>query len=125
MRTLVLPSVERAMQRTARLVEHDLARGVASLSAIAVLAPWLSLSLVPTGIIGSFVGCGGERSICMAAFVDRLANAITRCLPGLFVGILALTYHRYLTTQLRRLEVDLRAGSLDLLNQLSRIQPRR
>lgn len=116
--------VEWAMQRAARLTQLDLGRGVASLCTIAAVAPLLGLALVPMGIIGSFVGCGGDRWSCTAALVDHLANAITRCLPGLLTGILALTFHRCLAAQLRAIEVDIHAVSLDLLNFLSRNPPR-
>jgi biopolymer transport protein ExbB/TolQ len=67
-------------------------RGLKTLATIASVAPWLGLLITVIGIVGSFVGCGGEKSTCMAAIVDRLANVIARSALGLLVGIIALSF---------------------------------
>jgi biopolymer transport protein ExbB/TolQ len=94
-------------------------RGVNCLATVAAVAPLLGILITVDGIVGSFIGCGGEKSICMATVVDRLANAIARGAIGLLVGILASLYYRYLQAKLEGLDMEMRNATLELANALS------
>ena len=94
-------------------------RGVNSLATIASVAPFLGLLITVEGIVFSFVSCGGEKSTCLAAVVDRLSNAIARTALGLLVGIPSLWCYRYLRGQLEDLDVEMRNAALELANVLS------
>jgi biopolymer transport protein ExbB/TolQ len=115
----VIDSVLCATDRVAAIVHNDMKRGLSGLATIASVAPWFGLLITLIGIVGSFVGCGGEKSACMAALADRLANALVRCALGLFVGLLSLCYYRYLSGQLEELEIEMRNMALELANVLS------
>jgi biopolymer transport protein TolQ len=82
-------------------------RGLSGLATIASVAPWFGLLITLIGIVGSFVGCGGEKSACMAVLADRLANALIRCVVGLFVGLLSLCGYRCLFAQPEELDTDM------------------
>ena len=92
-----------------------------SLATIAAIAPLLGILITVDGIVGSLIGCGGEKSICMAAVVDRLANSIARCAIGLLVGIFASLCSRFLEAKLEDLDVEMRNTTLDLANALSKL----
>jgi biopolymer transport protein ExbB/TolQ len=92
-------------------------KGVNSLA----IAPLLGMLITVDGIVGSFIGCDGEKSTCMAAVVDRLANSLDRCAIGLLVGILASLCYRFLLARLEELDVEMRNATLALANALSRV----
>ncbi len=119
-RRTILESVERAMRRSSSVVVARMRRGTNSLATIAAVAPLLAMLPVLIGIVGSFHGCGCEKMSYLWALNDSLANALARCLPGLFVGILAQSIYHHLATQVRSLELDMQTASLHLLNLLSR-----
>ncbi len=100
-------------------------RGVNSLATIASVAPLLGLLITVEGIVFSFVSCGSQKSVCMAAMVDRLSNSIARNALGLFVGILSLWFYRYLRGKLEDLDVEMKNAALELANELSGLLRRR
>ena len=112
-------AVSRAAERAAVAVRQEMKRGLNTLATIACVAPWLGLLITVIGSVGSFVGCGGEKSTCMAAFVDHLANAIARSALGLLVGIIALCFYRYLLSQLEGLDIEMRNMALELTTAVS------
>ncbi|MGJ5819751.1 MotA/TolQ/ExbB proton channel family protein [Paludibaculum fermentans] len=115
---VVMEAVVRAMDRASVVTNARFCRGVNSLATIAVIAPFLGILLTLPGIIGAFIGCGGERSTCMAAIVSRLSYAIARCPLGLLVGILAYCMYHFLCRQLKELALDMHSATLELANVL-------
>ncbi len=55
--------------------------------------PLLGLLLTVFGMINSFIGCGGERSICMAAVVERLARSIVPASWGILLATIQLVFY--------------------------------
>lgn len=94
-------------------------RGVDSLATIASIALLPGLSATVHGIVGSFVGCGGEKWTCLAAVVDRLSSAIAASALGLIVGILLLLCYRYLLGRVEALDVEMKNVTLELANALA------
>ncbi|MBN9662156.1 MAG: MotA/TolQ/ExbB proton channel family protein [Acidobacteria bacterium] len=117
-RSLVIEAVGRVMEWTARVTQARLCRGVASLATISVIAPLLGLFITMPGIIGSFTGCGGEKSMCMAALAGNLAYAIARCPTGLLVGLMSFWMYRYLCQELDELALEMKSATLELANAL-------
>ena len=93
-------------------------RGVDNLSTIASVAPLLGLLITTQGIAGSFIGCIGEASACKAIYMERISNAITPAAVGLIVGLIALSFYRYLRGKLERLDVEMTNATLELANLL-------
>ncbi|MBI4891262.1 MAG: MotA/TolQ/ExbB proton channel family protein [Acidobacteria bacterium] len=119
------PAIHAAMRasRRAASAEHAaLRRGLDHLATIASLAPLLGLLITLDGIVGSFIGCGGEKSFCMAAVVERLSNAMVRCAAGLLVGLISLVLYRYLLIEWQSLRCDMENATLELANTLQRLQ---
>lgn len=112
-------AVSRAAERAAVAVRQEMKRGLNTLATIVSVAPWLGLLMTVIGIVGSFVGCGGDKSTCMAAIVDRLANTIARSVLGLLVGMIALCFYRYLLSQLEGFDIEMWNMALELTNAVS------
>jgi len=119
-RAAILATV-RAAERAAAEIHLEMKRGVNSLATIACVAPWLGLLITVIGIAGSFRGCDGPRSFCMAAIAEGLADALARAALGLLVGILALWSYRYLSGQVEEFDLEMRCMTLELARALSAI----
>lgn len=94
-------------------------RGVNGLATIASVAPWLGLLITVIGIVGSFPGCDGPRSFCMAVVADGLADALARAALGLGVGIMSLCFYRYLLGQLENFDIEMQNMALELANAVA------
>lgn len=94
-------------------------RGVSGLATIASTAPFFGLFGSVLGIVNSFVGCGGEKSACMAALTERLSQAVIPTALGLLVAIPALWSYRHLCAQIEAFDVEMDAISVEILNRLS------
>lgn len=121
----MIEAVMRAMQRASAVSGARFRKRVNSLATIAVVAPLLGFFITLPGIVGSFTGCGGEKSMCMAAVVSNLSYAIARCPTGLVVGLLAFWSYRYLCRQLDELALEMRSATLELANVLCLIPLRK
>lgn len=119
---LVIDAVLRAAGRAAAQVHVEMELGVDSLATIASVAPLLGVQMTLFGVYGSYVGTG-EKTAIMAATLGNLAEAITRVVMGLGVGIVALWFYRYLRGELARLDLDMRNAILELANTLSLFVP--
>jgi biopolymer transport protein ExbB/TolQ len=75
-------------------------------------------------IVNSFVGCGGEKSTCMAAVTLNLSNAIIPTAAGLLIATLASWGNRYLCVQLEVFDMEMRVATLELANSLSLLRQR-
>jgi len=94
-------------------------QGLSSLATIASLAPFVGVAGTVFGIPASFIGCGGEKSACMAAVVERLSVSVWSTALGLLVGLMALWSYRFFTGRLQTFDREMEAGSLALINQLT------
>jgi biopolymer transport protein ExbB/TolQ len=120
----IVGAVLRASRRSAALVHEDMRQGLTGLATIAYLAPWCGLLATVLAIPNSFVGCGGEKSTCMAAVVVRLSWSIWPTAFGLLIGLMAAWGNRYLTSNLEVFDRAMEGAALDLVNQLSRYRGR-
>ncbi len=118
----ILQLVERAADRRRRTVLIELRRGVNGLATIVVIAPLLGLLATVFCIITSFVGCGGEKSACLAAVVERLAHAEAPAALGLLIGVPAYWLYRHLGSELELLDHEMQLGVSELARQLSASQ---
>ena len=110
----------RAAERSAAGVHQKMKRGLNSLATITCVAPLLGFGITVEGIVESFVGCGGEKWTCLAAVINNLADAMTRSLLGLLVGILSFLIYRYLQGRLQQIDFEMKTATLELANTLSR-----
>jgi hypothetical protein len=113
-------AILRATERSASVVHEDFKGGLNGLATIAAIGPWFGLFATVVNIPAAFIGCGGEKSACMAAFADGLSASIWPTAIGLLVGLVALWSYRYLTSRLETFDIEMRGASLELINQLAR-----
>jgi biopolymer transport protein ExbB/TolQ len=115
----LLDAVRRHSLRAAAAVHQDLHRGLNSLATIAATAPFLGILGTVPSIVGSFVGCGGEKWTCLAAVVLNLSNAIVPTALGLLVAIPALWCYKHLSSRVEAFDLEMDGASLDLVNRLA------
>jgi len=87
---------------------------------IAVTAPWIGVAGTITGMAASWVGYVGQKSAFMAQVSWRLTASMWSTALGIIVALAALYSYRYLRDKVEAFDSEMRAASLDLLNQLSR-----
>ena len=117
--TLAALLAQRAAARRARTVRLELQRGIPSLATIAATAAFWGLAGTCLGIVNSFTGCGGSKSICLAAVVERLAASFLTNAWGLLIAITALAAHSILNNQLERCEAEMALAISRLPDSLS------
>jgi biopolymer transport protein TolQ len=113
-----------ASERAAAVVHRKMGRGRASLAAIASSAAFIGIFGTLVGIVDSFVGCGGEKSTCMAVVTRNLSEAIIPTAWSILVAIFASWGHGYLCAKLESLDTEMRAASFELANSLSLLRRR-
>jgi hypothetical protein len=116
----ITKAVDRACQRSAAVVHADMNQGLNLLATNACIAPWIGLFGTSLGIINSFLGCGGEKSACLAATAAALSGAIWPTAFGLLVGLISLWFYKYLSGELESIDSEMSNASLGLVNQLTR-----
>ncbi|MCC6586518.1 MAG: MotA/TolQ/ExbB proton channel family protein [Bryobacterales bacterium] len=116
-----LATIDHAMERASRQVCQQLSARVSSLALIASVAPLLGTLLNVRLFVGSFLGCGGERSACMAATVERIAQSFVPAAFGLATAIPAYVAYHSFTDRLRDCEAECKAVSCQVLNLLLRL----
>lgn len=121
--TGVLLLVESACGRAAAKARARLARGQRGLAWIVGVAPLLGAWTYPVGIINSFKGGGGEKSQMMAAIADGLSEAGLPFAFTLALAIFALIQYQTWQAHLERLDAEMRAATLALINDLARSGP--
>jgi biopolymer transport protein ExbB/TolQ len=115
---LLIDAVQRASMRAAADERIRLKRGLGSLATIAATAPLFGFLGTVIGIINSFPGCGGEKSICLAAVERLLSEALMPIVLGLAAAIPALCFYKYLTGELETLDLEMQNTAVDLANHL-------
>jgi len=116
----VIQSVLLAVNRPSASAKQEMGQGLNEVATITVLAPWVGLLGTAEGIVNSFRGCGGERSMCMAAIIGSLSEAIWFTAVGLVIGLLSLWLYRYLKAKLGTIDQEMKIASLELVNYLNR-----
>jgi biopolymer transport protein ExbB/TolQ len=115
--------VEHACARAAADVHQQLARGTALLATISATAPLIGLWLTRVQMIDSFQGCGGDKWTCYAAIVFALSEAQYPSAFGLATAIFAWCLRAHCRSVIAELDVEMRAATLTLLNELRRTAP--
>jgi len=113
-------AVSRAAARSADGVHEEMNDGLNRLANIAYIAPWLGLFATVLTIPNSFVGFDGPRTLGLALCADGLSRSIWPTALGLLVGLLSLSFYKYLNTTLQTFDREMKCASLDLVNQLAR-----
>jgi biopolymer transport protein ExbB/TolQ len=117
-------AVSRAATLSADSVHVEMKDGVDNLANIAYIAPWLGLFATVLTIPNSFVGFDGPKSLALALVTGWLSRSIWPAAFGLLVGLISLSFHKYLNGALDTFECEMKCTSLDLVNQLVRYRGR-
>jgi hypothetical protein len=115
-----IQAVDRACQRSAAVVHVEMNEGLNILATNACIAPWIGLFGTVVGMVNSFLGCGGEKSACLAATTAALSRSIWPTALGLLSGLISLWFYRYLSGRMESIDTEMASASLDLANQLTR-----
>ena len=114
----MVDAVERASSRAARLKRGELQRGIGSLATIAGVAPLLGFALTVLEILNALSYTSGSKSTALGAIAGGLSESMAPTLVGLAVGILALWFHRYLSSQMETFDREMKDATIDLRNRL-------
>jgi len=90
-------------------------------------APYGRESVVPIrgwGIFNSFPGCGGERSMCMAAVADLLSKSIMPAGLGLAAAIMTSWGHKHLSARMSHFDIEMANAVRDLQDFLAQAELR-
>jgi hypothetical protein len=98
----------------------EMNQGLNILATNACIAPWIGLFGTSLGMVNSFLGCGGEKSACLAATAAALSRSIWPTALGLLSGLISLWFYRYLSGRMESIDTEMASASLDLANQLTR-----
>jgi biopolymer transport protein ExbB/TolQ len=122
MQTGVLGAVERACARRASFVHLEMGTGITSLATIASTAPFLGIVGTLQGFNYMFRGIAGQRTEIMAALARELSDALVLTALGLAVALIAFWGCKHLRSKLEDLDREMKAASLELLNELGRLK---
>ncbi|MBI5282956.1 MAG: MotA/TolQ/ExbB proton channel family protein [Candidatus Solibacter usitatus] len=111
---------ERAMVRAEGEAQAELNGGLTSVATIAATAGWVGMIGTVVGIENAFIGCGSERSACMAAVVERISHAIVPAAFGLLTAIVASWFHGLLRAEAAELGGEMARARAGLVNELGR-----
>lgn len=114
----VIEVVRRASGRSAAVVHQEMKRGLSGLATIASTAPFLGLLATVLTIPNSFRGCVGERSACMAAGFEGLANSLMPIALCLLVAVPAFCCYKYLRSEIDAFDVEMQNITLELTDYL-------
>jgi biopolymer transport protein ExbB/TolQ len=98
-------------------------RGLNSLASIAAAAPLTGFFGTAIGAMDSFKGLLTERSIDIGKRMAKdLSESLMPTALGLFVAVLAFFCYKYLLSRLETFDVEMQCGSLELIDELARLQ---
>jgi len=122
MSSFCLPYAIQCAERAARVeaanVQERMKRGVTSLASISATAALFGFLGTAVGILNAFRSINGPRSGIMADIARRVSEAMTPGFLGLSVALVAFWFHRYLSGQLRRFDLEMKAAADDLAHYL-------
>jgi len=113
-------SAQHAAERSAAVVHRQMAGGLCGLATVAATAPFVGMIGAVWGIVHSFPGCGGEKSMCMAAIANLLSESMMPAALGLAVAIIASCGHKYLSARMADFDIEMRNAVQDLPVYLAR-----
>ncbi len=120
----LVATVERACTRAASVVHLKMSRGITSLATIASTAAFLGAMGTLLGIAYSFRGTTGSKILIMAAAARQISWALMPTGLGLIVALSAFCGTEYVASNLQAIDVEMKNGTLELLNELARLEHR-
>jgi biopolymer transport protein ExbB/TolQ len=112
----MLPNIEGACLRAARVTRQRLARGQAGLSMIATTAPLFGVFRYIVGIFDSFRTCGSTS--ILGGVAGSLSEAGAPMALSLLVAVIAHVQYRACEAQLEAFDTEMHAATLSLANEL-------
>ena len=113
----ILPTVRRACDRSANDVNREMKRGIGSLAVIAYTAPFL-------GVLGMLSDTPGVLKALTYRGYGDVAGGPSELLvlpaAGLLLASVATLFHRVLSARVKRFRVEMKSGTLQLMNDLVR-----
>jgi len=110
----------RALERSAAIVHEEMGKGLNDLANIGYVAPWLGLFATVLTLPNSFGPVPGERSMGLALCAAGLSRSIWPTALGLSIGLISLSFYKYLNTILETFDREMKCASLGFVNQLTR-----
>ncbi|SDS47590.1 MotA/TolQ/ExbB proton channel family protein [Pseudomonas oryzae] len=107
--------MKECIEEAAARVIHDLERYLNALGTIAAIAPLLGLLGTVLGMIEIFSGFMGSGMANAPALAGGISKALITTAAGLFVGIPALFFHRYLQRRVDELVVGMEQEAIRLV----------
>jgi MotA/TolQ/ExbB proton channel family len=120
----MIGGISRASARSAAIVHEDMRKGLDDLANIAYIAPWLGLFATVLTLPNSFGPVPGEKSLGLALCAAGLSRSILPTALGLLIGLVSLSFSKYLNATLEAFDREMECTSLDLLNQITRYRGR-
>jgi biopolymer transport protein ExbB/TolQ len=106
--------MQHAAGRSARSVRRQMGRGLSGLATVAATAPFLGMFGTVVGIVNSFVGCDGEKSVRLAAVVNLLSQSMIPAAYGLALAIVASWGYKHLSARLSEFDREMCKAVSDL-----------
>jgi biopolymer transport protein TolQ len=102
--------------------EHiRLRRGLASLATIAAIAPFFGFLGFWVSMTSAFGGMSAEGTPLVAIIIGSLVEGMMPPMIGFTVAAFALGLHKYLLNRLAIMDIEMKAVSLNLTNDLARL----
>jgi biopolymer transport protein ExbB/TolQ len=118
----VLTLTEKALERSAGRVLHDLKRGLGGLATIGSAAPFVGLFGTVLGIINAFEQMAAKGSGGLATVSAGISEALVTTAFGLFVAIPAVAVFNYFTNVLEEITVKVQEAGGEVIGHLARRQ---
>ena len=115
-----IDAVERRMRRVAAETDLAMKRGLTGLASIAAAAPFVGLFGTCVGMINAFIGGSTEKRTFLAALTRLLSESLVPTALSLLVAILSWWSYQYFTTRMESFQVEMKNGSSELLDYLTR-----
>jgi len=115
-----LDSVQRALQRAARLEQSRLAKMLPFLATTAGATPFIGLFGTVWGIMNAFQEIATQGSASITAVAPGISEALINTAAGLFAAIPALMAYNYFAGRLREARGEMEDFALEFLNLTER-----
>jgi len=109
---------ERACERARGVLVAGLAKGLATLRSIALLAPFIGLGGTCIAVLGAFREIDMEKTVAMMVIALGIAQSLIPTALGLSVGIIAVWFHNHLSRRVELIGSDMLQAENDLLDLL-------
>jgi biopolymer transport protein TolQ len=92
---------------------------LSGLATVAATAPFVGMVGTVRGIVGSFLGCGCEKSAMVAAIARNMSQSMIPAAYGLALALVASWGYKYLSARLSEFDGEMRNAVTDLPGYLS------